>query len=703
MTIHLRESLDGVIDYKIKRESLKKIDYFEDLLIAEADRLILNNEYAKAFEHLLLVKSRNPTWKGLDERVDSLLFKEGAWALIEQDRERGVRLLRELSARRPDYKELNEKLAVAYGGRINEAYDKGYYAYARKILRELEIISPKNSAVGEAKVKLTLKARRTMDDAMKLEGPQRLQKLVEVLRIWPTYEGAEEKYKEAFAALPTLDVAVLDVPRPTAPWVRSPAGERVTKLLYLPILANESEDAVRGKPAGQLAAGLEIGDIGKKLEIRLKPTEPTWSDGTRPVGAIDVVRALTDRAQPRSPGYSARWADLLDRVEIAEDQAIVIKLTRPILRPEAWLLNPVGPAHAAWDGRVSSADGTRKPVGDGAFIAETEADELCTYEVNPKALIAPDPTKLKRIREVRLPSAAAIVSALTRGEVSLAEHVPADRVNGLRQDPEIKVGAYNHVSLHRLAVDGRNPVLRSRNLRRAIAYAIDRRAILEETLLRRPVDALNAPSDGPMATDSYANAPNLPPYRFDMGLARMLVAGAKTELKSGPIKLTLEYPATPEAQAAVPRIADMLRTIGVDIVLVERSETELEESLRSGRKFELAYRSSRCIEPVWEIGPMLCPGFDAPTASEGLSALASSRIMQLLLQLEQAPDWNSAKELVVQIDRESRDELPVIPLWQLQDHYAYRTRLKGPADSVDHLYQGIDQWQIEPWFAKDPQ
>ena len=99
---------------------------------------------------------------------------------------------------------------------------------------------------------------------------------------------------------------------------------------------------------------------------------------------------------------------------------------------------------------------------------------------------------------------------------------------------------------------------------------------------------------------------------------------------------------------------------------------------------------------------MLCPGFDAPMETDSLSAIASPRIMQLLLQLEHAQDWNSAKELVTQIDRESHDELAVIPLWQIQDYYAYRSRLKGPAETAAHLYQGIEQWQIEPWFAKDP-
>jgi peptide/nickel transport system substrate-binding protein len=57
--------------------------------------------------------------------------------------------------------------------------------------------------------------------------------------------------------------------------------------------------------------------------------------------------------------------------------------------------------------------------------------------------------------------------------------------------------------------------------------------------------------------------------------------------------------------------------------------------------------------------------------------------------------------LAIQIDREARDELPVIPLWQLADHYAWRDRLKGPAASAGGLYQGIETWEIAPWVARD--
>jgi peptide/nickel transport system substrate-binding protein len=76
-------------------------------------------------------------------------------------------------------------------------------------------------------------------------------------------------------------------------------------------------------------------------------------------------------------------------------------------------------------------------------------------------------------------------------------------------------------------------------------------------------------------------------------------------------------------------------------------------------------------------------------------------MLWLLLQLERASEWTTARALAQQIDRESRDELPIIPLWQLADHYAWRDRLKGPVKGALDLYQDVQTWEIAPWIAKD--
>ncbi len=300
-----------------------------------------------------------------------------------------------------------------------------------------------------------------------------------------------------------------------------------------------------------------------------------------------------------------------------------------------------------------------------------------------------------------MPTPAAAIDALVRGEVALVEHVGPDQVADLRKRPEIKLATFATPSVHRIALDGRTPALRSRKLRRALSLAIDRKTLLEEAILRHPPNERNRVADGPFVQGSYVDAADVPPFEYNPLLARGLVAAARKELGGNPIRLTLEYPATPEARAVCPRITEGFRLIGVDMEAIERPESELESGLRAGRRFDLAYRASRPTIPLRDAGPLLVPGYDAPGSADPLASAASPRILQLLIQVDRAPESTSARTLALQIDRESRDELPVLPLWQLEDHYAWRSHLRGPAESADHLYRGVAAWEIEPWFARD--
>ncbi|MBX6314207.1 MAG: ABC transporter substrate-binding protein, partial [Isosphaeraceae bacterium] len=675
----------------------------EDLLLAEGERLVLARDYAKAFEHYLAVQARAPGWKGLDEHVNKLLFEEGTNALLlENDRERGLRLLSELYARQPDYPGLADRLSSAFASRIGEAFSKGAYRQGRKLLHELATLAPSHSLERDWREKFIAKAKTLAAEAEKKTGAERLDALLAALRVWPDLPEVASRYTEAFAAVPTLDVAVVDWHQPASPYLVSPAAERVARLQYRPILAGVDDGSSQGQHSDQLATGLETTDLGHRILLKLRPGIP-WSDGSRTVSSLDVVRALSERAAPRCLGYSARWASLLERIEATDTDQVEIRLKRTPLKIEAWLIDPIGPAHAGPDGLVPRPGGGRRPVGNGPFLWDhSEKDGAEVFLANEREGTSAGAPKIRRLREIRWPTSAAALGALLRGEVSLVERVPPDQVARLSQTAGIQVGRYTQPSLHRVALDGRNPALRNRTLRRALSYAIDRKTLLEETLLRRAIDDANLPSDGPFAKGSYADAPDVRPLEYDPLLAKMLVAAARKELGNAPIRLTFEYPAAPEAQAVAPKLIEMLREAGLEIKGVERPESDLERELRAGRKFDLAYRSSRVIEPAWEVGPLICPGYDAPPATEGLAAISSPRILQLLLQLEQAQEWPSARAILTQLDRECRDELPIIPLWQLEDHYAWRTRLHGPGATAEHLYQGIASWEIEPWVAKDP-
>ena len=425
-----------------------------------------------------------------------------------------------------------------------------------------------------------------------------------------------------------------------------------------------------------------------------------WSDGSRSVSSVDLARALTDSVEPTSPRFSARWLDLLDRVDTPDESHVEIRLTRATLKPGAWLLGPIGPAHGGGDGRVVTRNGGRALVVDGPYRwASAHRDRA---ELTAPDSVGGEPVKVRRIKEVRLPSARQTLGAFRRGEVALIEHVALDRVALLATTPDVKVGRYTQPRLHRIALDGRTPALKNRRLRRGLSYAIDRKALLEETLLHRPADDKNAVSDGIFAKGDYADAPGVEPLGHDAILARALVAAARKELGGDALKLAFDYPATPEAQSVAPKLVAMFTRAGVEIMAKEWPESVLESELRSGRRFDLAYRASPCDEPAADAGALISPAYDAAPSVNPLAAVASDRILQLLIQLERAPEWPTAKGLAIQIDRESRDELPILPLWQVEEHYAWHVRLKGPKDTARRLYDGIESWEIEPWFAKDP-
>ena len=66
----LQGAANEVRDFKVKRSNIKKIEYFEDLLLAECDRRVAMHDYARAFECCLRVQTRNPGWPGIDDHVN---------------------------------------------------------------------------------------------------------------------------------------------------------------------------------------------------------------------------------------------------------------------------------------------------------------------------------------------------------------------------------------------------------------------------------------------------------------------------------------------------------------------------------------------------------------------------------------------------------------------------------------------------------
>jgi peptide/nickel transport system substrate-binding protein len=283
---------------------------------------------------------------------------------------------------------------------------------------------------------------------------------------------------------------------------------------------------------------------------------------------------------------------------------------------------------------------------------------------------------------------------LIDGRVDVVEHVPSAIAPGSSPPDQIIIAPYSVAEVHLLALDGRNPLLANRSLRRALGYALNRLELLEEQFLGRPPTADEILADGPFPKGSAWDDPEITPQPFDPAMAALLFASARKEMKVDRIKLTLDYPRRPDIIRSVTKIADNLRGFGLDITLKSWSASDLEERLANGQPFQLAWRAISPSTNHFEIGSWITPSLYAAPSSNGLAAMASPLTLSQVLDVERS--WNEAvvRQSGRFIDRLCREETPVIPLWQVPRRFAWRKSLTGLKPGIDMLYQNIYGWSI---------
>jgi ABC-type transport system substrate-binding protein len=147
-------------------------------------------------------------------------------------------------------------------------------------------------------------------------------------------------------------------------------------------------------------------------------------------------------------------------------------------------------------------------------------------------------------------------------------------------------------------------------------------------------------------------------------------------------KLTLAHPADPIARLACRSIQAQLKRQGIAIELREFSA----EDLVAGRvKCDLRYAELAVWEPVADARRLVGPG-------SLTSGLQTPYLNSALRQLDEASNWNDVRARLIDIHEIVHHDLPVIPLWQTINHFAYRASVRGIGESPVTLYQNIDTW-----------
>jgi len=267
------------------------------------------------------------------------------------------------------------------------------------------------------------------------------------------------------------------------------------------------------KPAPRLAVSWQqVNDVTWRFALR---PNVRFQDGT-PFNAA-AVKVNFERASKALKG--SRFYGEIKEVRVIDPLTVEFVLNRPFAPFFYNLMMPVG-------GLISPAqlqqgvDPTRMLIGTGPFkLAEWVPNDHITLVRNPAYW--GKPPRLERVVFRRIREESTRHLALLRREVDVSQDPPAHQLKGLRDSLIFDIIVEPQARVLWVGFNFKDPVLKDRRVREAIALAIDRKAIVDQVLEGVPREA----TAGVIPPELL---PTRPPLRFTYNpeRARQLLAQA---------------------------------------------------------------------------------------------------------------------------------------------------------------------------------
>ncbi len=277
----------------------------------------------------------------------------------------------------------------------------------------------------------------------------------------------------------------------------------------------------------------------------------TFHDGS-PFTADDVVysyRRIIDEKLTNADKFSA-----VTDVSAPDPATVVIRVKQPT--PNL-LTNIGGFKGMAIVSRknVESGQIATHPVGTGpfAFVGQKSGDSI-TLKANPAYWGGAPKISGVTFRFISEPSTA--LSALQAGEIDWTDSIPPQRVSQLREDDSIRLAVTPSNDYWYLALNEARQPWSNVRVRRAIAYGIDRDAIVKATSYgTAAANQLAIPKGNPWYTDYHR-------YGYDIDRAKALLTESGITKADLDMLVTSEYP---ETVTAAQVIADNLAPLGITV------------------------------------------------------------------------------------------------------------------------------------------
>jgi peptide/nickel transport system substrate-binding protein len=405
-----------------------------------------------------------------------------------------------------------------------------------------------------------------------------------------------------------------------------------------------------------------------------------FHDG-RPLTSLDVKWTFDSLLQGKLRSTKTSTYRYVDRIDAPDDFTVVFHLKEPFAAL-LWNLSE-GAIGIVPEGSLDEM--TRQPIGTGPFkfvSAETDKDVILARNDNYWGARP----HLARVRFDVVPDATTQALELRKGSADLTINspMPPDAIVTLERDPSLIVQRGAGTRLAYLAFNLRDPILKDVRVRQAIAYALDRRPMIEY-LWRNQVQAASSI----LPRQSWAYNGDVQRYDYDPGKARQLLDAAGYPSVNGVrFHLTMKTSTNEDTRLMVAVMQQQLRQVGIALDI---------------RTFESATFMADVVSGAFQLYSLRWIGgnedpdiFDTafhsrnfPPAGRNRSFYSNPRVDSLIDQARRETDQDVRKKLYAEIQEILAKDVPSVNLWYLNNVLVHTRRVRdvtlNPSGNYDFL------------------
>ena len=456
-----------------------------------------------------------------------------------------------------------------------------------------------------------------------------------------------------------------------------------------------------------LAESWEIADGGKTITFHLLKGVKFHSlkdfKPTRDFNADDVLWSIDRQWKPDHPYYKVSGGkydyfndmdmpNLLDSVEKKDDYTVVVKLKEPnvaILANFAMDFMAIGSKEYAdfllKKGTPEQFD--QAPVGTGPFsFVGYQKDSVIRYKAN-KNYYGEKPLVDDLVFAIT-PDATARYAKLKAGECHINGYPrPAD-IADMEKDPSLKVLHQPGLNIAFWAFNVTKRPFDKKEVRQALAMAVDRDAIINDVYLGAGIKAKTL-----IPPTMWAFDDKIPDVPYDPEKAKKMLAdaGVKTPIDIDLWYMPVQRPYNPNGKRIGEMIQADLAKIGVNAKLVTYEWGEYRKRAQAGEDMtaQLGWTGDNGDPDNFFF---LDGCVDGKPASNNIPKWCNSEFNSLLAEARTISDQAERAKLYARMQEIERDEQPELLLAHSTVYEATRANVTGYKQSPlgTHIFEGVD-------------